>query len=102
MNRNHFDGKSVNGTGLRTTLKITEKPKIFEFLKLEFLNNVGEKPKRKSYIFITEKTEHKICVLKHTWVSRKLYGLIFLEIQRIKGQVLYGSGILSFDRSQVI
>ena len=59
LNRNHFDGKSVNGTGLRTTLKITEKPQIFEFLKLEFLNNAGEKPKRKSYIFITEKQNRK-------------------------------------------
>ena len=59
LNRNHFDGKSVNGTGLRTTLKITENRKILIFLKLEFLKNAGEKPKRKSYIFIKEKDRTK-------------------------------------------
>ena len=79
LNRSWIEPKSFwrkigQRYGITDNSQNYRKPKIFEFLKLEFLNNAGEKPKRKSYIFIKEKRQNKICVLKHTWVSWTLSG----------------------------
>ena len=107
LNRSWIEPKSFwrkigQRYGITDNSQNYRKTENFRIFKIRVLEQRWWKAEEKKLHFHHRKTEHKICVLKHTWVSRKLYRLIFLEIQRIKGHVLYGSGILSFDRSQVI
>ena len=87
LNRSWIEPKSFwrkigQRYGITDNSQNYRKTENFRIFKIRVLEQHWWKAEEKKLHFHHRKTEHKICVLKHTWVSRKLYRLIFLEIQR--------------------